>query len=272
MTPPASRWRGIVGIGCAILGLIALVGLGVGTYYFGGLFARAGEAEKTATTLAERFGTPDDYTPSPGGVEAGRLEGFLAVRREVQRHCPALVALGEQLRPLREAEGSEKRPSAGDFFSILGGSMRLGPITVDLLTARNQALLAQEMGLGEYTFLYALAYQSGPNAPDPAWLFPHETENTTDGRERLVGILRRLADAARAAPGPAIAAETVDAEIARLQSEPGRRLWAEGLPTGLREPLAARAADLAAGYCPAAAQFDLAEIERHTASIQIHDN
>src|SRR5262245_50230168 len=132
MTRTASRWRGIVGFGCAVLGLIVLVGLGVGTYYFGGLFARAGEAEKAATALAEQFGAPDEYTPSSQGVEAERLEAFLSVRREVQRHCPALVELGERLRPLREVEGDQRRPSAGDLFSILGGSMRLGPVTVEL--------------------------------------------------------------------------------------------------------------------------------------------
>jgi hypothetical protein len=269
MTPPPSRWRGIAWTGCGLLGLLGLVGLGVGTYYFGGLFARAGEAEKTATALAEQFGAPDDYTPSPEGVAAERLEAFLAVRREVQRHCPELVALGEQLRPLREAEESDKSPSAGAIFSILGGSMRLGPVTVGLLSARNQALLANHMGLGEYTYLYALAYQSGPNPKEPAWLFPHEMEKMNEGQERLLGILRRLAQAARSAPGAGVAAEAVDAEIARLEADPGRRLWADGLPAGLREPLEARAADLSAHYCPAAAQFDLAEVERRGAGIQI---
>lgn len=269
MTPPASRWRGVAWIGCGVLGVIGLAGLGVGTYYFGGLFARAGEAERTAATLAEQFGVPDDYTPSPEGVAAERLDAFLAVRREVQLHCPALVALGEQLRPLRDAESSEKQPSGGGILSILGGSMRLGPVTVDLLTARNQALLANRMGLGEYTYLYALAYQSGPDAPEPAWLFPHEAENTTDGRERLLGMLGRLAQAARGAPGAVIPAAAVDAEVSLLEADPARRLWAEGLPAGLREPLEARAADLAALYCPVAAQFDLAEIERHAASIRI---
>lgn len=246
--------------------------LGVGTYYFGGLFARAGQATKAAATLAEQFGAPDDYTPSPEGVGAERVEAFLAVRREVVRHCPALVDLGERLRPLREIEGSEKQPSAGDFFSILGGSMRLGPTTVEVLGARNQALLTSRMGLGEYTYLYALAYQSGPDGPKPVWLLPGETERPTDGQERLLGILRRLAVAARAVPGAPIDAEAVDAEIARLESEPGRRLWAEGLPDVLREPLAARAADLAGAYCPEAAQFDLAEIEQRGPSIRIDDH
>jgi hypothetical protein len=272
MTPPGSRWRGIAWTGCAILGLIGLVGLGVGTFYFGGLFARAGEAEKTATALAEQFGAPDDYTPSPGGVAAERIEAFLAVRRVVEGHCPTLVALGEQLRPLRDADASKKQPSAGGILSILGGSMRLGPVTVDLLTARNEALLANHMGMGEYVYLYALAYQSGPVAPEPAWLFPHEMEHTTDGRERLLGILGRLAKAARSTPGAVVPAEAVDAEIARLEADPARRLWAEGLPAGLREPLAARATDIATLYCPAAAQFDLAEIERHAVSIHIDDH
>jgi len=225
--------------------------------------------ERTARTLEEKFGAPDDFTPSPAGVASERLEAFLAVRQAVMARCPELVALGKQLAPLRDADGSDQRPSAAGILSILGGSFRLGPVSVDLVSERNHALVTHRMGLGEYTYLYALAYQSGRDAPEPAWLFPRESERPNDGRERLLGILRRLARAARETPGAAIDGAGLEAEIALLEADPARRLWADGLPAGLRDPLLARQADLAAVYCPAAAQFDLAEIERNAVSIHV---
>jgi hypothetical protein len=117
---------------------------------------------ETSTELVEaRFGDARDFCPrADGKIEADRIEAFLAVRDSISGIGTELektlrIIAGE----IEKAENKEIKPFKM-VMKIVGKGFKAIPLMVEFYRVRNYALLDANMGLGEYYYIYVLAYYS----------------------------------------------------------------------------------------------------------------
>ena len=148
------------GIGCAVIILILIL-LGIGGYvFFKNLIGDFQEQEELMTTLTERYGQIRDFCPEPdGSINPSRIEAFLSVR---SAFAPFREKLEISMRELQDrTEQSEveiKKPK--NIFEMVKLGFGLIPQIAEFLKFRNQGLLDTKMGMGEYTYIYSIAYFS----------------------------------------------------------------------------------------------------------------
>jgi hypothetical protein len=262
MAKKVSRWLLGCGIGCGVLLFVAIGMFGIGAYYYGELSDGFDRAIEMRGELEEQYGGQDDYTPPPDGVPAPeRLEAFLAVRESLRDYCQRWEATVGHIDSLDEKE----ELSAGDLLKVFSSAWGIAPLLSEFSEARNQALLDAGIGLGEYTYLFVLAYYSLAPAKEPEAERPAPQNRRI--RAALLEMLRR--QAATAVEDPETS-RLLEAEIAALEQDPERMLWEEGPPAAVAaafEPYRQRIRDLA---CPMASEFELSRYERK--GISLHSN
>jgi hypothetical protein len=174
---------------------------------------------------------------------------------------------------MEDYEEAEEEPPAGDFLSSLGAVpstlWHLGRDVGEYAIARNHTLLRNEMGLGEYTWIYVITYF--------AWLgnrpvdFPVKSEGGTKILHgRVLGELkdmieRHLADldAAQTAPAPSAppgsrsSAALWRAELEALLRDPARIPFQDGLPPELEGSLEPFRDALERLYCPVMGELEI---------------
>jgi hypothetical protein len=154
----SNKWLIGLGIGCGGA-IVLLIIIGIGGYFFVRNMTQGfRESQALMRTLEEKYGRPEAYVPGLDGViAAGRMEAFLAVREAA---APVRQSLEESLETLvkdQQARETEGRRARNVFSSIRAGIGTI-PQFSGFVKARSQALLDQGMGLGEYYYLYAIAY------------------------------------------------------------------------------------------------------------------
>jgi len=112
--------------------------------------------------LIDQFGWAPKYTPPADGViQPDRLERFIRVREAVQANCRTFQNIMDNVIKL-EALESDPNLSAGEKasegFDSLKSMFSAAPTFLEFMDARNAALLTEEMGLGEYIYIYLAAY------------------------------------------------------------------------------------------------------------------
>jgi hypothetical protein len=154
------KWLVGCGIGCAVIILIVIL-LGVGGYvFFKNLIGEFQEQEELMQTLTERYGQIRDFYPEPdGSISPSRIETFLSVR---EAFVQAREKLETSMRELQERVGQDevevRKPK--NVLEMVKLGFGLVPKIAEFMKFRNQALLDAEMGMGEYTYIYAIAYFS----------------------------------------------------------------------------------------------------------------
>lgn len=272
MASQARKWLVGCGLGCGGALVLAIAGPVVLGLFLMPPLDRAIDVQKELTT---RLGAPDEFVPPAGPVAPGRVDAFLAVRRAVQPHRAAFEEFAQKMGRMDELGAQDDRPGAGELFravsGVTGSVLGLVGDIGKLNEARNRALLEQGMGLGEYTWIYMLAYHSwlGNTVPDRS----DADDGEGDGRrvERLrstvVGLMKRHAGALDEAGRPDEAtlwrdeADRLERAAAEIPFGPG------GLPAGYAEPFAARADELRATWCAQMAEYDLGEVRRSGLSV-----
>jgi hypothetical protein len=253
----------LVGIGACVLGALSL----------GRLFSGIERAAESYDALTAELGPVEDYVPPAGGVPgADRLEVFVRAREAVAPERRALDELAAAFPPpeLEVEHGSTLdriragAAAAGELIDRMGS----------YLEARDRALLEQGMGPGEYVFLYTLTYHSwlghapgeGPAAGARAGIDVYEDDDPLFGeaavrrryRRYVLGMLERRAE--KAGPGGTALRE----EIHRMELDPARVLWSDGLPApvaGALEPWRER---LESTWSPSANRLELPLAEHET--------
>jgi len=134
----------------------------------------------------------------------------------------------------------------------------------EIMEIRNEALVEQEMGMGEYTWIYVLAFNS--------WLGyePNTGIESTDGgsfsqreQDLIEGLLYAHADALAAA-GRLDDAELWKNEAESLGwSDTGVPFSDGSLPLEITRVLETYRSRLEAVYCPPMSEFDLGQIEKN---------
>lgn len=257
MKNSAGTWLAGCGVGCAAL-VAGTVFLGIGGYFsVKRTFDEFKDMGETVARVEREYGSPEDFLPwADGRIPAERLEAFLLVRQEF---VPTREAVRVQVADL-DRRIMRLETEGGSFWGVIGvirQSLSSIPGLAEFQKGRAEALLEGGMGLGEYRFLYTLAFYSylgkspsdGPrfNIQDQGSGQSPEAEesgDTWEKRRRHLGSsvnrfyrsafkqLIEQCEGGRMECDPDWLSQ-VKAELVELALDPERLPWQDGLPPGL---------------------------------------
>ncbi len=217
------------------------------------------------------YGTQDSFVPPASGApSADRIEAFLEVRRALADTCEDFSNAERSVAAL-EAFDDQSEVSRIDVmkqaFSTTKNMMGMGPLIGQFFETRNQSLLDAEMGLGEYTYLYVVAY--GDIIVDPTetnrLLGPEATNERV--RRALQSILMNQLDRLRQDGGPEVDIAMVSAELAALENDPRRIPWQDGPPPAITVALLPYREELDALFCSSTPPLELMINQKHGPAI-----
>ncbi|MBU0742501.1 hypothetical protein KKG45_00150 [bacterium] len=225
------NWLTGCGLGCLVILAIVAVG-GVVMFRTGKqVVASLDEVSVSQRELTSQFGGLRNYVPpADGRLDPGRLETFLRIQEAIAAVGSKLASHGETLRSMEENSSFKPGMFLQGFKSVIG----LGKSVAGYLSQRNEALLREGMGLGEYSYLYVTAYHSWLGHDLEPVFSTHDQEDMGPRIGRLHGHfkawLRAQRDAAAAVGGDPQWLQTLDDEILALSLSDLRVPWREGLP------------------------------------------
>lgn len=224
------------------------------------------EAKHIEQMVNERYAWATEFTPAPdGAVAPERMEAFLRVRLRVFPHCAPLQSVLHEVLRLETIENEEDVPKPAKLQQAFHSFRRLfgaGPRFLRFINARNHALLAEQMGLGEYMYIYVLAYREELSA-DSRYHSLEESTVSDRAREDLTQILRNQLAALTGRgepPSDADLAATADALRVQITALEDGRLafpWQDSLPSAVEASLAPYADRLKDVYCEDLARPEL---------------
>jgi hypothetical protein len=197
------------------------------------------------------------------------VEGFIRVRQAVQPNCVAFQRILDGIIGLEAIEtdaglsGEEKASRGiGGFRSII----KVGPKMLEFMDARNSSLLTEEMGLGEYMYIYLAAY-GGQLAlePESPYAGMEESSISSRTREEYVQILRNQLKAIETAGAEVTSSELSADLLEEIEAlEDGSHLspWPSG-PAGMTpESLGPYREQLSELYCVGIVAIELLQKNR----------
>jgi len=153
------------GLGCGGLVLLVIALVISSTLWVKGTMKGFDSAIEARQDIDDRFGGMREFTPQPNGaVPAARMELFLTVRDATmparEQIAQAFGAMPMSEDAARELEAAPFAEKMGQVFGITKSAFGLVGALGEFYEARNSALLASEMGMGEYTYIYSAAYHT----------------------------------------------------------------------------------------------------------------
>jgi len=259
-----NAWKWVVGcgIGCVAVLIIIAALAAAGFILVRDVVQEVQKTEQGMEAVTEQFGRVVEFRPDPdGAIRPERVAVFLAVRQDL---AETRAELERTMALLDSSENAEPSGGRGGALGKLRAGFGILPMVMGFYNARSEALLEQGMGLGEYYYIYALAYYSwlGKSPADgPSFRLvgdsdevrrwedavPDDFDVREDRAERILRALNRqtlpmlrnqLADL-DAAGGTETEAwrEKLRSEIAAMESDTLRLPWADGLPEATAESL-----------------------------------
>jgi len=276
VTKKASGWLLGCGIGCGVLLLGAILTGVSGAFWLRGMLKGFDDAVEARTQIEERYGTTGDFTPAAdGSIPVSRMEAFLAVREALGPSRRAIAAVFSEMPLSKEAaEELHRKPifeRLAAVFDISRSAMGLAGSFGDFFRARNEALLEAEMGLGEYTYIYSVAYYSllghSPSDGPVGARLPGDDDSGKSVkmmgprlRSRIRGdLLHMLENQLGALPAGASGSlrASLSAEIEAMKQDSDRLPWHESLPEAIRASLEPWHGKLEESWAPATNGFEL---------------
>ncbi len=295
MEKKSSKWLLGCGIGCGVVILIGAVLSVSGFLFFKNTFKEFDEAIETRLVLEEQFGEPGAFVPSAdGAVSVHRMQAFLAVRdslnpvrQRIEETFTGFATVGHEI----EEETS--------FWGKISKGLKMGSSRIALASRTRDLCPVQSgspprvgMRLGEYTYIYVLAYYSYlGHAPDdnPEEYFEDSEQegtnihirhdsNWSDVEQASHRIRRDLITMLRsqlATLPPAGTSDTADtwrvdlaAEIDALTTDKRRVVWQDGLPPPIAASFDPFRERLQNSYSPATNPFELTRNRKEGWSIK----
>jgi hypothetical protein len=254
------KWLLGCGIGCGVIIVIVALLVTGGFLYLRNLVKGFEDSEAMLKTLTEKHGGVSEFCPAPDGtIGPDRLEVFLQVREST---VVIREKIEESINTLTEGKlrGEEEIETSGGALTKIRLAFGLIPQLAEFYRIRTQTLLDKEMGLGEYYYIYSVAYLS--------WLGKSISEGFNfqfrDGEEFRIDdwedetaqqvredVLRRylnrmLLSMLQNQMEKLTSKETVEdigwkeklaAEIKALEADSHRFAWEEGLPEAIAASL-----------------------------------
>lgn len=266
MAGTGKKWLIGCGVGCAVaalLGILVTVGGGI-------LMTRPfNRAVTSQRELTENLGAREDYVPPLEGMTRAQLKRFHAVRLALAPMCATFEAAASKFQAMDAFDEGPEDPSVGETLHAVGGVMgaalgmagNIGKHT----ELRNQALLEQQMSLGEYIWIYVLVYHSALEyAPNTSFESSEQDEDFSRKERRLVRDLLDNHVASLTAAGLVNEAGLWQLESDRiLDSERGVPFEDSELPPALAHVLAPFRDKLDNLYCAETSSFELSLIRKN---------
>lgn len=215
------------------------------------------QSKELEQNLIDEFDWPTRYTPPANGViQPDRLDRFIRVRETVQANCKTFQSIMDNVIRLETLESdpnlsaSEKTSEGIDSIKSMFSA---APTFLEFMDARNTALLTEEMGLGEYMYIYLAAYgELLAQEAQGRYADQEEAYLTPRARKEYSQILGNQLTALQAAdqdtPSLALAAD-LQAEITALEDGSHSSPWPDGPPGKTRESLKPYRDRLSTLYC-----------------------
>ena len=238
--------------------------LGAGIWY---LMLPIQQSKKLEHSVIDRFGSATRYIPPADGViQPDRLEGFIRVRETVQANCRAFQNIMDNVIKLETLESDPNLPAGekvSEGFDSLKSMFSAAPTFLDFMDTRNTALLTEEMGLGEYIYIYLAAYgELLALEPQGKYVDQEEAYLSPRSRREFVRILGNQLTALQSgqwdqdASAVALSAE-LQAEMAALEDGSHSSPWPAGPPLKTAESLAPYRDQLSPLYCEGVVQIEI---------------
>lgn len=269
MNDSTQKWLVGCGAGCLVLVLLAVLA-GYGTFQLGREMISTFEDSQTLSEeVAARHGRIADFTPEPSGhITAGQIENFLLVRQRTRNELDQVEISLARL----SGDSGQSDPAGSGWLARVYSGVNFLPAIAKYLRARNQALLESEIGMGEYLYIYSLAFyvNLGRSPADgPAFTLEggdgrgdkDEFEVREERRFRIQSDLNRLLLPAmrnqlaklEAQPATGIdqgwKSRLLD-EIELMERDSYRIPWSDGLPEAIAASLAPFRKRLESSYAP----------------------
>jgi len=228
--------------GCAVMLLLVVILLTFVCQQFKGMFQGVAEAENSFEQLTRELGEYDAYRPDPDvSVTASQLERFLRIRESMADDRARMEDVFDSFDLTVDEELSGPR-KVWSVLSELGGLMNPAG---QYLAARNEQLLAEQMSMGEYSWIYGLAYHSwlgyevtaGPKLSvdgEARDLFadsdsPFSPRQQQRRYRRVIGaLLQNQIDGASEGDPERLA--LLQQEFGRFENDIRSMIWKDGLP------------------------------------------
>lgn len=224
--------------------------------------------------LDRSLGPEATYHPLPSGeIPAARLELFLQLRTTLVKACDdyGAVRKGFESVAALETKESSDLSEVGEVSSSLGGAaLSITPFLARFFERRNDALLAASMGLQEYAYIYAVAYHD--------LLLSEQTRNEifSDGEalspeasKLLRGCLTRQFEAGVQSGDLQPPRVDLEAELEKLEDEPARLIWQDGLPAAIQTCVMPYRERLDGVFCGATAGLEMEQGARRALRIAL---
>lgn len=257
---PSRKRRGCAP-GCLIaLGILVIAVIITGYFVIQPINA----AKQAEQRLVDTLGAAPTYVPPlDGAIAPDRMEVFLFARTHLLIHTGRIQDTIARIEAIDEQEDL----SAGElwgFLRLVGGSL---PRMVEYFSTRNAILLAEGMSLGEYFYIYVLAYGERFCPLGDDGRSPTECEYVNDRatRELTQMLLNQLDNAAH--PPPIHVAADLRAEIARLENGERALPWHGALPAAIEASLAPYRERLAPLFCEETRELELVQKNKNFGGI-----
>jgi hypothetical protein len=255
------------GLGKWITLLAVLVFVGVAIVLIGQPIR---EAKRTEQALIDQYGFADSFVPAPdGSIPPDRVEAFLRVREQVFEQCPEFQERIEgffQVDSLEQDEGIKEAVASEEGRNALKNIFGLGRAFLRFMQTRNHALLEQKMGLGEYIYIYCLAYRKElAQVKDSRYAGIEHAYVGNRARRELIKILQNQLEALTS--GDSLAADInlaadLEDQIAGLSDERLTLPWEGELPPAIAASFKPYQEPLARLYCGGIAKMELMQKNR----------
>jgi hypothetical protein len=262
--------------GVVCITAILIVGLAIvgSVLFFRDALRDFEQADRAMEAVEQQYGPIEGFHPQANGaILPERVEAFLAVR---ELSSSASARIERSLTVLSKNAHTDESEGPGPIRKLAAGVGLLHRLA-GFLNQRNEVLLEMDMGLGEYYYIYSLAYYSlldrspgdGPSfelvgengyvLEDLATLDdPHAREHREEAARRglnrlLLPVLRnQLSELNGEEEDGNLDAwrELLSAEIAALETDARRLPWQDGLPETITSSLNPYRDRLESSYLP----------------------
>ena len=230
--------------------------LGAGTWFF---ILPIQQSKRLEHSVSERFGWATKYTPAANGIiQPDRLERFIRVREAVQANCRIFQNIMDNVIKLETLESDPNLPAgqkASEGLDSLKSMFSAAPTFLEFMDASNSALLTEEMGLGEYIYIYLAAYgELLALEPQGRYADQEEAYLSPRSRKEFVQILGNQLTALQSAhedsdDSSATLIAELQTEMNALTDGSHASPWPGGPPATTAESLAPYRDRLSALYC-----------------------
>jgi len=178
MASTGQKWLIGCGIGCGVVILIVLLLIGAGAFLVRDTVKNFKAVETITEQLEAEYGTVESFCPpADGGITGDRIGRFVAVRDSMLDISGDIATrVDDMMKNIDRMENDEVN-SFGDVLQIIQKGAGVLPQLADFYYTRSSALLANEMGLGEYLYLYVTIYfgflEHNPGDGPPFKLMDH---------------------------------------------------------------------------------------------------